>query len=140
MRSRLPVILGVLVVCLAVFVAPAAAKKLVFKTSFQPDPPVPGGELFIIKDSPTEYLVSGEVISKRAECHLREVRLHVIHADNTDTVIASRKTKGGGLFNFRVPLVPGEGVYVTTPAKEFVTKSGKRVHCATGRSNPQYPT
>ncbi|MGH2983280.1 MAG: hypothetical protein ACRDK5_03340 [Solirubrobacterales bacterium] len=79
--------------------------------------------------------------SKSWRCELqRTIRLHVIHPDNADTVIASRKTKSSGLFNFRVPLAPGEGVYVSTPAKDFVIKSGARIHCATGRSIPQYPT
>jgi hypothetical protein len=134
---------GLFLLCIAVLAGPAAAaQKLVSKTTFFPLPPDPGGgELFILKDSPTEYLVSSGLYSKRAECEFRRtIRLHVIHADNTDTVIASAKTKRSGLFNFRVPLVPGEGVYASTPAKEFVTKSGKRVHCATGRTNPQYPT
>jgi hypothetical protein len=142
MRLRPVAGLAVLVVCVAVLAAPAAAKKLVFKTTIEPEPPVPGGgQLFILKDSPTEYLVSGGVNSKRAECEFRRtIRLHAIHADNTDTVIASRKTKRSGLFSFRVPLVPGEGVYASTPAKKFVTESGKRVHCATGRTIPQYPT
>jgi hypothetical protein len=134
MRLRAVALLGVLVVCIAVLATPAAAKKLSVKTTF--------GPLLIIKDNPTEYLVQGKVIAKGAGCRFqRVVRLHVIHPNNTDTVIASRKTKSGvGLFSFRVPLVPSESVYVSTPAKEFTKKSGIKVHCATGRSVPQLPT
>jgi hypothetical protein len=135
--------IGALLLCFAVLAGPAsAAKKLVFKTTFFPDPPDPaGGQLFILKDSPTDYLISGGVDSKNPECEFRRtIRLHVIHANNTDTVIAAKKTKRSGLFNFRVPLTPREGVYASTPARQFVTESGKRVHCATGRTPPQYPT
>jgi hypothetical protein len=110
------------------FEAEAGSTKRALKTRIEP--------LLIIKDSPTQYLISGKLISKRAGCRFRRtVRLHVLHPDNTDTVVSSTKTKSGvGLFNFRVDLLPSDDVYVTTPAKEFVTKSGKRIHCATGRS------
>jgi hypothetical protein len=112
------------------------------QTTFPPLPIAPNTPLFIIKDSPTLYLVEGQLSStragKRAGCHVRrKVRLHVLHPNNTDTVIASWKPKSISLFNFRVELVPSESVYVSTPAKEFVTRSGKRVHCASGRSVPQ---
>jgi hypothetical protein len=131
---------GLLLLCIAVLAGPAgAAKRPVLKTTFFPDPPNPGGgDLFILKDSPTEYLVSGGVNSKRGECESRRtIRLHVIHADSTDTVIASKQTKRSRLFNFRVQLVPGESVYATTPAKVAVIRSGKTVNCAAGRSDPQ---
>jgi hypothetical protein len=126
-------VIAALALCAALsLAAPASAKRVAAKTQF--------GPLLILKDNPTEYLVSGKVIAKGASCRFqRKISLHVIHADNTDTVVASKKTKSGvGLFNFRVPLAPGDGVYVTTPAKDFVKKSGTRVHCATGRSLPQY--
>jgi hypothetical protein len=140
MLRRSIVGLGVALVYVAALAGPAGAARLpVLETTFFPDPPVPGGgDLFILKDSPTAYLVSGGVDSKRGECEsLRTIRLHVIQADGTDTVIASKQTKRSRLFNFRVPLVPGESVYVTTPAKQAVIRSGKRVRCAAGRSNPQ---
>jgi hypothetical protein len=33
-----------------------------------------------------------------------------------------------------------EGVFVSSPAREVTLKSGKRLHCATGRTTPVYPT
>jgi hypothetical protein len=140
MPRRLIVGLGVALLCIAVLAGPAgAANRRALETTFFPDPPDPrGGDLFILKDSPTLYLVSGGVNSKRGECESRRtIRLHVIHADSTDTVIASMQTKRSRLFNFRVPLVPGESVYATTPVKKAVIRSGKRVLCAAGRSDPQ---
>lgn len=132
--------LGVGLLCAAVLAGPAGAVKLpVLQTTFFPDPPGPGGgDLFVLKDSPTAYLVSGGVNSKRGECESRRtIRLHVIQADGADTVIASKQTKRSRLFSFRVPLVPGESVYASTPAKDALIRSGKRVRCAAGRSNPQ---
>jgi hypothetical protein len=140
MLRRSTVGLGVALLGVAVLaVLAGATKRPVLETTFFPDPPDPGGgDLFILKDSPTEYLVSGGVNSKRGECESRRtIRLHVIHADSTDTVIASKQTKRSRLFNFRVPLVPSESVYATTPAKKAVIRSGKWVRCAAGRSNPQ---
>ena len=119
-----------------------AAKKVVFKTTFPPLPIAPNTPLSITKDSPTLYLVEGQLSStragKRAGCHVRRhVLLHVLHPNNTDTVIASWKPKSLSLFNFRVELMPSDSVYVSTPAKNLVTRSGKRVRCASGRSVPQ---
>jgi hypothetical protein len=135
MRSRSIAIVGSLAICASLLAAPAgAAKKLNSPTTI--------GPLEIIKDNPTQYLVSGKVVAKTAGCRFqRIIQLHVIHPNNTDTIVLSRKTKSGvGLFSFRTELQPREAVYVTTPAKRFVTKNGKRVHCAAGSSIPQFPT
>jgi hypothetical protein len=126
-------VLAALAVCAAPLAASAAGKKRASKTRIEP--------LSIIKDNPTQYLVSGKLIAKSARCRFqRTVSLHVIHADNSDTVVLSTKTSSGtGIFHFRAALAAREGVYVTAPAKEFVIKSGTRVHCGAGRSIPQYP-
>jgi hypothetical protein len=143
MLRRLILGAGAFLLCVALLAGPVgAAKKLVFMTTFPPLPIAPNTPLYIIKDSPTLYLVEGQLSStragKRAGCHVRrQVRLHVLHPNNTDTVIASWKPKSISLFNFRVELVPSDSVYVSTPAKELVTRSGKRVRCASGRSVPQ---
>jgi hypothetical protein len=134
MRPRPIAALGALVVCASLLATPATAKKRTTKTRIEP--------LSIIKDNETQYLISGRLIAKTARCRFqRTVSLHVIHADSTDTVVLSTKTNSGtGAFHFRAALAAGEGVYVTTSAKNFVIKSGTKVHCGTGRSIPQYPT
>jgi len=65
----------------------------------------------------------------------------LVHVDNSVTVVDTDKTRSGvGLFAVRAFLAPREGVFVSSPAREVTLKSGKRLHCATGRTTPVYPT
>jgi hypothetical protein len=134
MRLRATLVLVALAACAAIVAAPAAGKGLTTPTTI--------GPLLIIKDNPTQYLVSGKVVAKTAGCRSqRTVALHVQHPGSVDTIVASTKTNAGpGLFSFRVALTPSDSVFVATPPKKFVTKSGKRVRCLAGQSIPQRPT
>jgi len=88
-----------------------------------------------------QYEVSGKLLSKSPACRFRRVvSLHVVHPDNTDTIADIQKTKSGvGLFTVRAALASGEGLFVTVAARNLTLKSGKRLHCATGRTTPIYP-
>jgi len=95
----------------------------------------------VLLNSAGQYEVSGKLISKSPACRFRRtVRLHVIHTDNSEAVVDTQKTKSGvGLFTLRAFLAPHEGLFVTVAARDVTIKSGKRLHCATGRTAPLYP-
>jgi hypothetical protein len=117
----------------ATMVAEAASKKVTLKTGVELDS--------VQLNNAGQYQVSGKVLSKSPACRFRRAAsLHVVHPDNTDTIADVQMTKSGvGLFTVRAALSPGEGLFVTVAARNLTLKSGKRLHCATGRTTPIYP-
>ena len=117
----------------ATTLAVAASGKVALKTRVELD--------YALLNSAGQYEVQGKVVSKSPACRFRRaVSLHVVHADNSDTVADTHKTRSGvGLFTLRAALAPGEGFFVTVAARDVTMKSGKRLHCGTGRSIPVYP-
>jgi hypothetical protein len=117
----------------ATMVAEATAKKVTLKTRIELEN--------VQLNSAGQYEVTGKVLAKSPACRFRRVAsLHVLHPDNTDTIADVQMTKSGvGLFTVRAALSPGEGLFVTVAARNLTIKSGKRLHCATGRTTPIFP-
>jgi hypothetical protein len=117
----------------ATMAAEATAKKVTLKTRIELEN--------VQLNSAGQYQVTGKVLAKSPACRFRRAAsLHVLHPDNTDTIADVQMTKSGvGLFTVRAALSPGEGLFVTVAARNLTIKSGKRLHCATGRTTPIFP-
>jgi hypothetical protein len=135
-RRRLAGIAAALAIAIGgmAIVAEPASAKVALKTRIELGS--------VLLNSAGQYEVSGKLLSKSPACRFRRVvSLHVVQADNTDTISDKQKTKSGvGLFTVRAALAPGEGLFVTVAARDVTIKSGTRLHCATGRTTPIYPT
>jgi hypothetical protein len=113
--------------------AQGAAGKTTLKTRIEVD-----GSML---NAAGQYEIYGKVLSKSPACRFkRSVSLHVVHRDGSFGVADTKTTKSGvGLFTLRSALAPGEGYFISAASRNLTLKSGKRLHCATGRTTPVYP-